>query len=121
MSIDYEQLMRLPEAERIPTYGRTCIAIQRNAIATLLESEWVVAGATSRAWHAAYCLPISHEWRSAIILQQRGVSTFQLGVVRDVSGGGDAQLKSAVMSTLEAVIWLGLQEIDMPPKWELAL
>lgn len=97
----------------------TWIDARRQEIAGLLVSAWAYDG-NQRAWHALYRVDGS-AWRVAVILQTRGVHGFRIGVTRDVGEGGAEQLTSPVLTTLEAVIWLGLHKTDEPPEWRLAL
>jgi len=62
-----------------------------------------------------------HGWRVAQLIQRRGLSGFDIGIVRDVSEGGQAQLKAFAMSTLEAVIWTGIYLSDTAYSWVIVL
>lgn len=95
------------------------VLMHRGELSHAMNTEWAVETQV-RAWHALYYIEPLDEWRSAVLVQRRG-HNFQVGVTRDVSDGGAQELKSAVMTTLDAVIFLGLHLVSVPIVWEQVL
>ena len=114
MTIDYDGLGGLINVDQ--SMAMTRILEHGVAIASVLNSEWVSEGRT-RAFHARY-------WRfgllqQAVIVQQRGVEGFQVGMIRH---GFVDQIHTGIAMSLAGVcVWLGLDDVPSGLDWRVEL
>ena len=99
------------------------IATQQAAIATALASEWIVSPAPSRAFFAVYPDASAYAedtaMRVGVIVQHKGFSTFDCAIIQEADE--PLQLKSFIVNTLVAAVFLGVYRFDEPVVWQLSL
>jgi hypothetical protein len=95
------------------------IGIAQGRMAHALGRTWEV-DAPVRCYRALFHHP-TYGWRVAQLIQRRGISTFELGVIGDVSTGNGDQLRAYSLSTLDAVVWLGIYMSDTEYSWDIVL
>ncbi len=87
-------------------------------MAALLASEWAVAGAHVRCWHARFLDTPDRPYATfydVTLVQRRGVEGFSVGRVAD--GMTESLASGAAVSLASAVIWLGLDQIGYALSW----
>jgi hypothetical protein len=96
------------------------IGVAQLRMAAALNREWQI-DAPVRCFRALFHHP-TYGWRVAQMIQRRGLSGFDIGVVRDIEtdSNGD-QLHAYSLSTVEAVVWLGIYRSDTEYSWDIVL